>query len=139
MSLSTPLKLRTRTVYAGSTAGITVFHAVQVEHNECRVLLTDPEVDGQASGNIFRAFEAIATVIRQELVYLRAIRLPLRFFHARRNFAGKAESLWELKEVTGLLNGEQFVFARWLEAPDELKGPFIEALDLWDLQLGKPR
>lgn len=139
MSLSTPLKLRTRTVYAGSATGITVFHAVQVAPRECRVLLTDPEVNGQASGNIFRAFEAIATVLRQELVYLRAIRLPLRFFHGRRNYSAREESSWELKEVAVLLNGEQFVFAQWLDAPDELKGPFIEALNSWDLQLDKPQ
>lgn len=131
------LNFQPRGIYAGEYKELSVLHAVRITESECLVLLTEKSKQGFQYSAIHRAFELIATAIRQELRYLKRITLPIRFFHAREVPQGENSCGWEVQEVVGDLAHEQFIYAKWTAAPDELKSEFIAALSSSALLLKK--
>lgn len=77
-------------------------------------------------------FEYVANYLRTELLTLRGLRAPLRFFHCSYEASAKTPPVrWVFKEV-GLseLHG-QYAMARWERASEDLSDELSEALSLW--------
>lgn len=77
-------------------------------------------------------FEYVANCLRMELLTLRGLRAPLRFFHCSYEASARKPPVqWVFKEV-GLseVNG-QYAMARWERAPEGLSEELSEALSLW--------
>jgi hypothetical protein len=125
-----------RQVPLGEAHWLTVEMALVAAPGETWVVLR--EARGLGSPVLTACFEYVSNALRTELVLLRGVREPLRFFHCRYEQRATTHITWSVKEVELALKDERYHSASWLPASDAALTRISETLRLPELPLHNP-
>lgn len=126
-----------RQVPLGDAHWLTVEMARVHAPQESWVVLREARVAGSPPV-LTACFEHICNALRTELVLLRGVREPLRFFHCRYEQRLTGRVTWSVKEVSMGVKEGRYHSASWLPASEAARERISETLCLPELPLRSP-